>query len=771
MENGVSGAVHGAVFQAHNIHGDVQFHGGAGGSVTPRQLPACVPQLFTGRSKELRALTAALDGPARLAVVRGVGGIGKTWLMLHWAHHHAELFPDGQLFVNLRGFSPDGKPVCPSTALRGFLEALQVAPSAVPKDVEAQAGLYRSLVAGRRMLVVLDNAASADQVRPLLPGGSHCAVIVASRRDLSGLVTANGAISVLLGVFDSCSALQLLVRHLGPRRIIAEPDATKELLRCSAGLPLALGIVAARASTNPGFPLALLADELHDATTRLDGFETGDTTSSLRAVLSWSHASLTDDAAHLFGLLGAAPGSDVALTSVFSLSAHPAARTRLLMRELESAHLVRQHVPGRYRMHDLVRLYAREQSASLDVRPAMTRLFENYLNTAARAVRAHYPCGRHSSPLIETPSPHQPQPDLSDPDTATAWIETERPNLVAAARFAAEHGYPILPNQLSITMWAYLLNHSHHDDALAMHTHALGASRRGGDRAGECQAIINLGTVFERLRRYPEASEHLTCGLELSREIGDRAQEGRALSNLGIVCWLTGNYAGAVEHLERALWLSREFADPNLESYALCKLGFVYRSLGRYDDAVSHLQSALRMTRHLGDRVDEAFALCDLGGCHLLMGRHDEAFTSLQQALALSRELADRAAESLTLTFLGALHRKTGSHTDAMDVLNLSLSISRRLGDKCLQAKAFHELGNVYLALGDYMRAIGCYCYALVAAKSIGDAYQLARAHDCLALIHRHCGNTGDMNHHREAAAEAYRLLHLPAGAVVGAAF
>ncbi|WP_167977670.1 ATP-binding protein [Lentzea indica] len=759
----VSGSVPGVVVQAHTISGDVQFQGGRESErVMPRQLPAAVPHLFTGRQSELRALTTALDS-AQITVIRGVGGVGKTWLALQWAHRNIERFPDGQLFVNLRGFSPDGKPASPGTVLHGFLKALQVAPSALPEDLDAKAGLYRSVMAERRMLVVLDNAADAAQVAPLLPGGANCSVIVTSRRDLSGLVTAHGARSVPLDVLDRVSALQLLASHLGPRRLAAEPEAIKELLRCSAGLPLALGIVAARASTNPRFPLALLADELHDTTTRLDGLDTGDTDSSLRAVLSWSHAGLSDDAAHLFGLLGAVPGPDIAVTSVFSLDSQPAARIRLLLRELEAAHLVLQHEPGRYKMHDLVRLYAREQSAALDLRPALTRLFEHYLTTAACAVRVHYPHGRHSNPIEET----RPVQDISDPRTATAWIEAERQNLVAIARFAAEHGCPILPNRLSTTMWAYLLNHSHHHDALSMHTYALRASWRAGDRAGECRAFINLGTVYERLRRYPEASGHLERGLELSREIGDRAEEGRALSNLGIVFWLTGDYVGAVDRLEAALALSREFADPSLESYALCKLGFVYRSLNRVDDAVSCLRAALAMTRHIGDRVDEAFALSDLGACYVLLDRPDEAFSSLQQALALSRELGDRAVEALTLTFLGAHYARTKCYPDALAALNRSAAVSRRLGDKCLEAKAFNELGEVYSALGDDVRAIGCHCFAIVRAKSIGDAYQLGRAHEWLARAHERCGSRGDADHHRREAAEAFRLLTLPAGAVV----
>jgi tetratricopeptide (TPR) repeat protein len=761
--NKVSGAVPGFVVQAHTISGDLQFQGGGEVEwVMPRQLPAAVPHLFTGRQSELRALTAALDG-AGIVVIRGVGGVGKTWLALQWAHHNIERFPDGQFFVNLRGFSPDGTPASPAAVLRGFLKALQVDASALPDDLDAQAGLYRSLVAERRMLVVLDNAADAAQVVSLLPGGAKCSVIVTSRRDLPGLVTAHGARSAPLDVLDRVSARQLLARHLGPHRLAAEPRAVEELLRCSAGLPLALGIVAARASTNPCFPLVLLADELHDTTTRLDGLDAGDTDSSLRAVLSWSHAGLSDDAARLFGLLGGVPGPDIAVTSVVVLNSQSAARTRLLLRELEAAHLVLQHAPGRYRMHDLIRLYAREQSAALDLRPALTRLFEHYLNAAACAVRIHYPHGRHSSPPEET----RPVPDISDPATATAWIEAERQNLVAIARFAAEHGCPILPNRLSATMWAYLLNHSHHHDALSLHTYALRASRRAGDRAGECRALINLGTVHERLRRYPEANDHLARGLLLSRDTGARTEEARALTNLGIVSWLTGDYAAAVDRLQEALRSSRELGDTNLESHALCKLGLVYRSLNRLEDAVGHLRTALSMAHHLGNRVDEAFALCDLGACYVLLDRADEAFSSLQQALALSRELGDRAAEALALTFLGALHSRTRCYTDALAALNLSVVVSQRLGDRCLEAKAFNELGQVYSALGDDVLAIGCHCFAILRAKSIGDAYQLGRAHERLARVHQRHGSRGDVDHHRRKAAEAFQSLTLPAGAVV----
>jgi DNA-binding SARP family transcriptional activator len=344
----------------------------------PRQLPAA-PRMFTGRASELAAVTHSLSiqAPPGCTVpvyaIEGAGGIGKTWLALHWAHQNLSRFPDGVLYADLRGLGPAGDPVPAATVLRGFLSALGAGSDSVPQDAQAWGGLYRSMIADKRMLIVLDNAAGTAQVAPLLPGESACTVLVTSRRRLVGLVTAHGARALELDVLNGPEARDLLARHLGENRLAAEPCAASDLLAYCAGLPLAISIVAAQAATRPDFPLQALADELSDQAFRLDALDTGETGTSLRAVLSWSHHELSAGAAMLFGLLGLAPGPDFSLPAAAALAGLTVPQARVLLRELGNAHLVQQHAPGRYRMHALVRLYAADQVSSLKSVPSAAK--------------------------------------------------------------------------------------------------------------------------------------------------------------------------------------------------------------------------------------------------------------------------------------------------------------------------------------------------------------------------------------------------------------
>ncbi|MGC7095383.1 BTAD domain-containing putative transcriptional regulator [Amycolatopsis lurida] len=336
-----------------------------GNAAAPRQLPNS-PRLFTGRTDELSRLSKLLAvesdrqalGPV---VLSGAGGIGKTCLALHWAHQNAHLFPGGQLYVNLRGFAPAGEPASSAQVLRGFLDALGVDRAAVPAGLDELAALYRSHVSGRRLLVVLDNARDTTQVKPLLPGHPACSVLVTSRNQL-GALQVGGAHLLDLDVLPEADSRELLSRFLGHERAAAEPDAVAQLLRFCADLPLAISIVAERAGTHPEFPLAALAEELCDASARLDAMDTGEPSASLRAVFSWSRKALTPAAAAVFDLIGTTQGQDIGLSAATALTGLGIGRTRLLLRELETVHLVQQHRPGHYRMHDLVRLYAREQA-------------------------------------------------------------------------------------------------------------------------------------------------------------------------------------------------------------------------------------------------------------------------------------------------------------------------------------------------------------------------------------------------------------------------
>jgi hypothetical protein len=353
-KNVLSGTA-GNVVQARDIHGGVHFHASPTALPVPHQLPSDVP-LFTGRGRYLAALDALFapdaDGEGQaltLAVIDGMAGMGKSTLIRHWAHQHLDRFPDGQLWVDLRGFGPSGEPMAAELAVRGFLGALGVPPDLVPADLNAQSGLYRSLVAGRRMLVVLDNARDTQQVIPLLPGDKNCTALVTSRRHLAGLVTAHGARRVQIDVFPQPEARELLARYLGTARLDAEPEATTALLEFCAGLPLALSVMAARAAGHPEFPLSVLAEELEESAARLNALDTGEISGSLQAVLSWSYDALDSRAVTMIGLLGLAPGPDISLSAAASLAALPVSRARVVLRDLENASLIQEHVPNRYR--------------------------------------------------------------------------------------------------------------------------------------------------------------------------------------------------------------------------------------------------------------------------------------------------------------------------------------------------------------------------------------------------------------------------------------
>jgi hypothetical protein len=382
-----------------------------------------------------------------VAAIAGTAGIGKTALAVHWAHRVADRFPDGQLYVNLRGFDPSGSPMAPAEAVRGFLDGLQVPPQGIPASLEAQAGLYRSLLAGRRMLVLLDNARDAGQVAPLLPGAPGCLVLVTSRNQLPGLVAAAGAHPVALDLLSRDEAVQLLARRLGDDRLTAEPDATDELVTWCAGLPLALAIVAARVATHPAFPLAVLADQLREARDGLDGFDAGDTTTDARAVFSWSYRALSAPAARLFRLLGLHPGADVTTGAAASLAGLPPAHVRPMLAELASAHLVTEHTPGRYAFHDLLRAYAGELAHTMDTGTdrwaATRRLLDHYLHIAHAADLLLY---RHGETItLPPPEPAVAAAHLGDYDQAMAWFTAEHRVLLAAIDHAARTGSTATP--------------------------------------------------------------------------------------------------------------------------------------------------------------------------------------------------------------------------------------------------------------------------------------------------------------------------------------
>jgi DNA-binding SARP family transcriptional activator/DNA-binding XRE family transcriptional regulator len=450
----------------------------------PRQLPAAVPG-FTGRAAHLERLDALLprEGSSQgtavvISAIDGTAGVGKTALAVYWAHRVADRFPDGQLYVNLRGFDPAG-PVPPDEAVRGFLDALHVPGQRMPVGLDAQAALYRSLLAGRRMLVVLDNARDADQVRPLLPGSSGCLVIVTSRNELAGLVAAEGAHPVPLDLLDPEDAAQLLARRLGADRVAAEPEALASIVRACAGLPLALVIVAARAATRPGLSLAALAAELRQARGGLDAFSGTDPVTDVRAVFSWSYRSLSEPAGRLFRLLGLHPGADLTMRAAASLAGVPAEEVRPLLAELSRARLMAEHAPGRYAFHDLLRAYAAELAAETDPpeerHAALHRLLDHYLHTAYAADAQLNP---HRDQITRTPSqPGVTLDEVSNQRHALAWFAAEHATLLAVIERTVTAGCDTHTWQLAWAVTTYLDRQGHWHDWAGVQELALMARR------------------------------------------------------------------------------------------------------------------------------------------------------------------------------------------------------------------------------------------------------------------------------------------------------
>jgi len=474
-----------------------------------------------------------------IAALSGTAGVGKTTLAVHWAHRVSARFPDGQLYVNLKGFDPGGEALDPGEAVRGFLEAFGVPVTRIPADLPGRAGLYRSLLAGRRVLVVLDNARDVEQVRPMLPGSPGCLALVTSRNHLTGLVAAEGAHPLALDLLPAAGARDLLIRRLGSHRVAREPAAVDDIIAGCARLPLALTIAAARAATSPGFPLAVFATELREATRALDPFDGGDLATDVRTVFSWSYRALSAAAARLFRLLGLYPGPDIGLAAAASLAAIQPDQARAPLAELTRAHLLAEHSPGRYAFHDLLRSYAAEQARAHDSQQvrdaAVHRLLDHYLHTARNAAIL-------IEPHFEPPALMPAQPGVSAGESGTAedamsWFGAERAVLLAAVLLAADAGHGEHAWQLAWMLSpSFIRRGSWTDNARAQHA-ALAAARRTGDAAGEAHALHCLALGYARSGRFHDAFPYFQHALRQFEAIGDHVSQARIHESLA---WLSG---------------------------------------------------------------------------------------------------------------------------------------------------------------------------------------------------------------------------------------
>jgi DNA-binding SARP family transcriptional activator len=649
----------------------------------PRQLPATVGD-FVGRSAELQALTAMLDdagarGPGTVVIsaVSGTAGVGKTALVLHWAHQIADRFDDGQLHVNLRGFDASGSPATPAAAIRGFLDALGVAAERIPASAEAQAGLYRSLLVGRRMLIVLDNARDEQQVRPLLPASPGSLVLITSRSQLSGLGAADGARLLTLNVLTHAEAVQLLATRLGTARAAGEPGAVDRIAARCACLPLALAVAAARAAARPGFPLAALAAELADSADRLDALDAGDPGSSVRAVFSWSLRQLSGEAARMFLLLGIHPGPDISVPAAASLAAIAEADARHLLRELARANLIDEHVPGRYAFHDLLRAYAAEQAHHADSdnfrREATRRVLDHYLHTAARATLLLIP----AKELVDLPPPRPgvAAGQAADYPEALAWFGEEHQVLLASVAFAAGYGFDTHAWQLPWAMAPFLRIRGHWQEWAATQRMALAAATRLGDTAAQALSGRLLANACLELGDPDQARDHYTSSLTLYQRLGNRLGEAKTHQSLGVLAERQGRYADALQQAEQALSLYQPIGDKASEAQTLNAVGLYHGMLGDYQQARAFCRQALTLAEENGDRRTEGAAWDSLGYAEHLLGNLAEAAACYQRALSLYREAHDRFLEADTLTHLGDTSHAAGELAQAREAWQQALAI------------------------------------------------------------------------------------------------
>ena len=640
----------------------------------PAQLPPAVPA-FAGRRAELASLDAILPpagrtgsaGPAQVIIsaVSGTAGVGKTALALHWAHRVAPQFPDGQLYVNLGGFDPDGPALEPEEAVRGFLDAFGIPAARIPAGLPAQAALYRSLLAGKRVLVVLDNVRDVEQVRPLLPGSSGCLAIVTSRNHLTGLVATEGAYPLTLNLLTAADAGDLLARRLGAGRVDSEPAAVEDIIAACARLPLALTVVAARAASHPGFPLAAFASELRGATGALDRLSGGDLTGDVRAAFSCSYRALSADAARLFRLLGLHPGPDIALAGAASLAAIPPERARALLSELTRVHLVAEHAPGRYACHDLLRAYATEQARAHDSQDArdaaLARILDHYLHTACRAAMLMQP---HLDPIAIDPP--QPRVTLDPPATAEGalgWFTAEHATLLAVVRAAAEAGSGITW-RLAWTLNTFLLRRGLWDDQTLAWNAGLDAARRAGDTAGEAHALHGLAIGHVRAGRLREAAPLFRGALQRFEMIGDQVSQATVHNGLSVLAERRQRPADMLSHSLRALDLYRAADHLAGQVWVRNNIGYSHALLGNYQQAITYCQRALAGVQELGERCWEAATWHSLGYLHHQLGSHQKAVSFYERSLAIRRELADLYHEADTLDHLGDVHHSAGD-TDA----------------------------------------------------------------------------------------------------------
>ncbi len=683
----------------------------------PRQLPAAPPS-FVGRESELNSLDQMLRARGAVVVISGAGGLGKTWLAARWAAAHAGEFPDGQLYADLRGFDPTHEPVPADRVLRGFIGALGITGAAIPADPDAQAALYRSLTAQRRLLVVLDNVRDSGQVAPLLPGGSACSVLVTSRHELGGLLAAQAANALPLRPLDEDEARELLVRKLGTARVAEEPEAASQILRRCGGMALAVAIVAARVTAQPGKRLSALAAELHE--NRLDALDTGDLSASLRAVFSGSYRSLDDRCASAFRLLGLLPDSETTKAAAIALFGESRP-----LRALCAANLLEETSSGRFRVHDLVKLFAVELVHEIDDPAtrlaAKTRLFDHYLCWGSAAMDLFSP----DEPYLRPPPGRSagPQPRFPDYHHARAWLDDERATMLALAALSPEPALAGHVVRVSSLFWRYLYVGAHYHEALTLHMAALGLAR-------------------------PGTTEH-----------------GFAAHATGTALFRLGYHGDATGHFEQALSTALVRRDDLLQSMARDGLGSVEDIRGHRETARTQYELALAAAKRTGHALLEGIALCNLGTNHGGSGDHRSALSFLTRSRTIALDLQSPGLGAPVLAALSNVYAGLGQRDEATAHFRRALEFARSGRNTNVEVSTLNDFADTETGTA----AIALYEESLSLAHRLGHLHECARAHYGLGRCHRSAGNDGEARRHLEAALAAFTEAGAPEAAAVRA--